>query len=52
MSGLDELIAALHAQTEAIDRLVSATAALMEALADAEDTEPEPARYMDGTPVA
>jgi hypothetical protein len=44
------LIAAMHAQVEAINRLAASNEALVQAMAEAEDEEDEqPGRYMDGT---
>lgn len=47
------LIAALHEQTAAINRLASSNEALVQAMAESEDGDPdaEPRTYMDGSPV-
>lgn len=51
MNELDALIAALQEQTQAINKLVQTNAALIQALADVEEVEAQPVRYMDGSPV-
>lgn len=47
------LIAALHEQTAAINRLASSNEALVQAMAEGDDQDPdaEPRVYMDGSPV-
>ncbi|NWN92284.1 hypothetical protein HLV39_12360 [Marinobacter adhaerens] len=52
---VSELIEAIRQQTEAITRLADSNAALVAAMADADEVdsdEREPDRYLDGTPCA
>jgi hypothetical protein len=51
---LAELIEAIRQQTDAINRLASSNAALVQAMAEAEgldDEDQEPATYLDGSPL-
>ena len=51
---MEELIAALRQQTDAINRLANTNAALIEAMAEAEgleNEELEPSTYLDGEPI-
>jgi hypothetical protein len=50
-ASLDALIAALHQQTQAINRLASSNEALIRAMAEADPDEDDlPEAYLDGSP--
>lgn len=51
MEALQALVDALHKQTAAIDRLVEINHLLLAAMAESDDEESLPAKYLDGTPV-
>ena len=52
-AALERLIDALHQQAAAIDRLAESSQMLVEAMAAAEDCEPDEVEgfYMDGSPI-
>jgi hypothetical protein len=49
-ASLDALIAALHQQTQAINRLADSNQALIRAMAEADPDEEDPDTYLDGSP--
>jgi len=49
-ASLDALIAALHQQTQAINRLASSNEALIRAMAEADPDEDDHDTYLDGSP--